>query len=338
LQDVLNGTTSCPNDLKGNVTYKQINGLVGEWKLANINGTTRTGPLAYISRAMLAAGELGVICGAEGEGSPVCQTVGRARDLLSNKDYWNLWGIINAAANGDLATAASRATAEIFRPLDRYCDQGGGKNTEACDLRPYYERFTETIVQYTVQVAQSAGPPTEATQEAFRDAATRLILQVGKGGGINRSFVGSFLIPDVDLRYSWSPTYANLGQGSGHALASVPWLNIVIPLVRKEWIYGALDISPIDVLAPVAELATRPAQVAAYAHQSRVYTNFIKPRLDVTLAVPALSTNLVAGAGVSYQIIAPFPTTGSYTTCGDAGTNSTALTCFEFSAFVRYKM
>jgi hypothetical protein len=339
LQDVLVGTTACPSNVK-DVTYKHINGLVSEWKLAGISGTARKGPLGYITGAMLAYGELQEICSSdEGKGSPVCDTLSKVQALFKGKDYWNLWGIINSAANGDLATAASRATAEIFRPLDHYCSNTGVANKDACTLRPYYERFTETVVQYTVQAVQNNGPPTEATREAFRDAATQLILQVGKGGGINRPFgLSSIMIPDVDLRYSWSPTYANVGEGSGHVLASVPWLSFSGSLVRKEWIYAGINVSLVDLLAPVAELATRPGQVASYTHQSRIYLNFLKPRFDVTVAVPALSTNLLAGAGISYEWIAPFPTTSDYTTCWDKGTNATALTCFEFGVFARYKM
>jgi hypothetical protein len=149
------------------------------------------------------------------------------------------------------------AIGELFAGLEKNCQSPNSASSEVCRLSPYYQRFADAVVVYVVQ-AHTMGTPSDETRGVFRSAVVDLIRELGTGGGVDRKWWSwEILLPDLALRYEWSPSYVNSDPGSGRTIASITWLKVRVPLWHSEMGFMALDLSAADVLAPLAELVLR---------------------------------------------------------------------------------
>jgi hypothetical protein len=70
-------------------------------------------------------------------------------------------------------------------------------------------------------------------------------------------------------------------------------------------VYAGLELSAVDWIAPFTELALRRVD-AGYSNPGCVFLEFVKPRIDVVLGVPAFTSHLAVSLGASMRIAAPF--------------------------------
>jgi hypothetical protein len=169
-----------------------------------------------------------------------------------------------------------------------------------------------------------------------------LIRELGTGGGVDRKWWSwEILLPDLALRYEWSPSYVNSDPGSGRTIASITWLKVRVPLWHSEMGFMALDLSAADVLAPLAELVLRSPN-ASYTGADKLWWNLIAPRIDVEGGIPALSKHLLFGAGLAYRLVAPWQTTAATSTApaayqyGSCLSQASKANCLEFGVFLKY--
>jgi hypothetical protein len=253
-----------------------------------------------------------------------------------------LWPIVRLASNGDYVDATQLAIGIMFTGLRQSCTDGSS-DTDACTMLPYVERFADDIVVYVVQ-AHADGTPTDETRSALRAATEDVIQQLSLNGGIDRTIWSrEVFLPDLALRYDWSPSFVNGGPHSGRILASLPWLKVRIPFAHTNMVYSAVEVSLTDVVAPLAEQAARDG-TATFAHPNLVWANLLAPRVDIDGGIPALSKHLLVGGGVTYRFVAPFPTAAAtastpaaydYRSCVK---QSTWSDCFQFGVFAKYTM
>ena len=74
---------------------------------------------------------------------------------------------------------------------------------------------------------------------------------------------------------------------------------------------AGLELSVLDLVAPLSELALRPA--GDYAEENLVLLDAVRPRLGVWLAVPQLSRRLELSAGVGARLVGLDATGGGTT-------------------------
>src|SRR5690606_13324756 len=121
----------------------------------------------------------------------------------------------------------------------------------------------------------------------------------------DRRYVESVFLPDLAVRFSWNAAYVNDSTGSFRTVASLNWLNFRLWARRRELSYFAGQISLVDGLAPLSELAARRTPDIEYEGTSKLVANLVAPRFDLLFGVPALSRHLVVAAGISYRPVVP---------------------------------
>jgi hypothetical protein len=315
--------------------------LYRQWRLAASSGAIVDLAVA-IDSTLGAAGAVVDFCA--GSDSAACHAVTAvSRDIVRGR---TLWPLIVAASHGNLGEVAHGTMALIFRTPRASCSEApdGRTGSAACDTE-IYRRFAETLVTYTVELAQDK-TVSDAARAAFRTSASDVIRQVGNGGGFARRRWFGFLIPTLNLRASWNAAYVNESGNSLRYLASIDWIKYRFVLAFSERLYMGLHVSLIDPLAPLSELATRPNVGAEYHDQEKLAWNFVAPRLDFVLGVPTLSKHLAVGGGMSLRLTVPdlenMPAPGQIavyryqTLWGDDNPNDHWPRYIEFGFFVKY--
>jgi hypothetical protein len=276
----------------------------------------------------------------------------------------NLWPIVRLASTGDYVDAAQLAIGILFRGLRKSCttpeqsastaapsatqslaagETENPRDTRACELIPYVQRFADDIVVYVVQ-AHVDGTPTDEARSTLRAATEDLVQELGINGGIDRPTwsPGGMLLPDLALRYEWSPSFAQAGTGSARFLASLPWLKLRKSFLYTEMVYSSVAVSLTDILAPLAEQASRAS--GTYTHEDRLWADILAPRIDIEGGIPALSKHLLVGGGITYRFVVPSQTAPATTTAPAAYEYRSCLTrsnwsdCFQFGVFAKYTM
>jgi hypothetical protein len=229
--------------------------------------------------------------------------------------------LVGLAGRGDYVDAAQLAVEDVFQGINSQCKDKDVNGT--CDEYQVYERFADSVVVYVSDIG-SNGTPSQAASQAFQSAGEDLVTQVANSGGIDRRQFGggwALFIPDLSLRYSWSPSYVNNSDGTGRVLASVTTLNLRARLYRTDYFYSALKFSFVDWIAPLAEIATRKSTNVYYGNQAALVANLFNPRVDVEVGLPALSKHLLVGGGTSYRFVVPYsaPNLGTPATATSPG-------------------
>lgn len=198
--------------------------------------------------------------------------------------------LIRGIVQGDRAEIATATLQAAF--ADVIDADGGQRGTETDRL---FGAFVVNFVNYIV--ADAEGSPTETARDGFRVSAARLIDGLSSSDGYFKR--GIVVYPVVSLRFSWNPGYLSATSGDGFRyIASVDW-----PAVRTRFgSYVALQMSLLDIAAPLAEFALR--KPVSYDNQALVLIDMIRPRLSLLFGIPQLTKNVVATVGISARLLA----------------------------------
>ena len=193
--------------------------LYRQWRLAASSGAVVDLAVA-IDSTLGAAGAVADYC--TSSDSAACHAVTAVSGEIARGK--TLWPLIVAASRGNVTEVAHGTMALIFRTPRTSCAEApdGRTGSAACDTE-IYRRFAESLVTYTVELAQDKAV-SDAARAAFRTAASDVIRQVGNGGGFARRRWYGFLIPSLDLRASWNAAYVNESGNSLRYLASIDWI------------------------------------------------------------------------------------------------------------------
>lgn len=175
------------------------------------------------------------------------------------------------------------------------------KDEEKTRLFNLYAHFSESVAVYVLDVA-SEGEPTVGSRAAFKEAAFKVVRESlsEKGSGFDRSGFVKIFIPDFAMRYTYSSSLINQGSGDGFRFA--PTVDALIfrkRLKYTESVYVAAQVSLVDLAGPFSEMALRRNE--NYSNNYLVWGQFVRPRAEVLLGVPPLSTRLALSVGVSVR-------------------------------------
>jgi hypothetical protein len=218
----------------------------------------------------------------------------------------SFWPVLRMASRASARDAAHMGVSALF-PRDQATAEDCERDHELCRM-DMYRRFATSFATYTIDTLEDSRPPSDATRAALRSAATDVVHELAAGGGIDRSFAGTFFVPDVALRASWNAAYVSDSGSSFRYIASVDWLTLRARVLYTDMAYTAFHFSLVDAVAPLAELATRDNRIASYVHTERLALNLVTPRLDAVFGVPAFSKHFLVGAGISLRMCAPLTT------------------------------
>jgi hypothetical protein len=206
--------------------------------------------------------------------------------------------ILSHASKAEYTEAAQLAIGYVFQLASR--------NKPDSEIA-VYERFAKSVATYVLDAGQHEAP-SEAARVAFRSAAVDMIQHLGKGGGLQRNIndnAYNWLLPDLVLRASWSPSYLNRTDSPTRVQASANWLNLRIKARRTAATYIGFEASLADPLAPLSELVLRKTDNVHYHDVNTLWANLLTPRVEVLAASPALSEHLALSAGMSLRLAAP---------------------------------
>lgn len=219
-----------------------------------------------------------------------------------------VWPAVAAASSGDLRGVAHLVLSSMFSrdTAGRGCDRQS--NDEGC-RRDSFRRFADSLVMYVLDAAR--GDSSDAVRTVFRQSAAEAIRFVSPFGGLDRA--GWFLpwAPELALRASWNASYRNDSEGHLRTVASVAMVRFRKVFWYTDRSYAALQVSLLDPLAPLAELALRAdrdpgsGREVTYRRESMLLWNALTPRVEWTAALPWLSKHLALGVGASLRLVAP---------------------------------
>lgn len=273
-----------------------------QWKVATSGFTQKLDVATFLDAFGAAGGYVGALC--DGVETPTCDQVRRQSTLLTTGQ--RLWPIVRLASRGDAQEVAHLAIQSLFSGVadEEKCPAGTSGEVARCKRVALYRRFAGAVVIYALDAADEKSP-SAATRAAFRSAAVDVVHEISQGGGFDRRYVECVFLPDLAVRFSWNAAYVNDSTGSFRTVASLNWLNFRLWARRRELSYFAGQISLVDGLAPLSELAARRTPDIEYEGTSKLVANLVAPRFDLLFGVPALSRHLVVAAGISYRPVVP---------------------------------
>jgi hypothetical protein len=165
----------------------------------------------------------------------------------------------------------------------------------ALDLRYDDEsRPRETFFLQLSSYLLDAGDGVNETvaRSAFKAAAKDLLAATEHVGIPTSAHRWRFrLMPRIALALSFDEDYAATGGDTRRTVVSANWPTAMVAVTD----YFGFEGSLIDPIAPLAEMALRPA--GDYQDQSYVALDLLRPRLGMWVAVPALSKRLTLSTG-----------------------------------------
>lgn len=285
-------------------------------RLEEIHATWRsvvnveTGKIDVLAFARAVAAERGALGGlCYGKVVPSCLVLhqlplifkrGPSAQASFTKVLNDLKPILVYSARGETSEAAQMAIGYLFQRISR-------DNLEEVSV---HQRFVQSVAGYVLDAADGQ-PPSETARVAFRKASVEMIQHLGQGSGIRRRYSTLWsglkiaLLPDLALRASWSPSYVNQDSSSARILASANWLNLRFTIRRTEPTYLGVEVSALDPLAPLSELALRKTEKTHYRKVNHLFAGVIAPRVEFLAASPMLSEHLGVSAGISLRTVAP---------------------------------
>lgn len=235
-----------------------------------------------------------------------CDLLSQLQGILDpTGDFHN---ILRAVSDGDTRAIAVETAGAVFSEHVREavcCDaQNGARCKEDMDL---YGRLAKTFVSY-ILMSRDDEDATLATRAAFKKAAADVVRKVGGGRGVDRPWVGRVLLPVPALHGSWSNGYVDAKRDGFRYSVSLDWITFPIKLWRTDLARWELNISLVDLLGPVSEVALR-APDYDYDRESALAWLLLQPRVEVQFASPMLSRHLAIAGGISLRGAAPFDAT-----------------------------
>lgn len=158
------------------------------------------------------------------------------------------------------------------------------------------EKFFLTLAAYLLD--SNDGVDEATARSAFRAAAKDLLLSQKKQG-VPRSAdrVAFRLTPRLAMRLSFNDTYATTDGDSRRTVVAADWPTAMVAIND----YLGLEASAIDPVAPLAEMALRPA--GSYSKYEYVFLDLIRPRLGGWICIPQLSRRLALSAGFGVRLL-----------------------------------
>lgn len=218
--------------------------------------------------------------------------------------------------------------------------------------------FLQALAVFSVDSLTSGKAPASADSD-FRKAAVDLI-EATSGAGVRRTLwhAAYFLwVPEFALRDAWRPGHVGTSPGELMIYPSIDLIRfrlrpidgfreLFLNLPPSQNFFLGIQVSVLDPLGPIMEGSTRDGSLRTSANATNVFWwGFIVPRLDVEIALPQLSKNLVVGAGGAFRFFRAEGSPGSAlycvvgSDCTVSGVNegkSPSAGNFEASVFVKY--
>ncbi len=158
------------------------------------------------------------------------------------------------------------------------------------------EKFFLTLAAYLLDTSDGVDEAT--ARSAFRAAAKDLLLSQKKQGVPRSADRLAFRpLPRLAMRLSFNDTYANTNGDSRRTVVAVDWPTAMVAIND----YLGLEASAIDPIAPLAEMALRPA--GTYSDYQYVFLDIVRPRLGGWICVPQLSRRLALSAGFGVRLL-----------------------------------
>ena len=226
--------------------------------------------------------------------SPRCEATASAVDRVRCA--------VSGAARPLLAAAEDHHTRDLAVRVTTLLAPAG---SESCAL-PASTRLLAAFAAYVPDADDARGESThELAGHQLRAASADVSQCTEQRPG--RGPVGFDITPSLALRASWNGGYLNDWGGDGFRV--VPSLDVLATHVRitpasSRAVVGVRG-SLVDLFAPFTELTMRRGDLD-YDRQGSVWLDFVRPRVEVTVAVPQISQHLLLVAGVSLRMVAPF--------------------------------
>lgn len=161
--------------------------------------------------------------------------------------------------------------------------------------RPH-ETFFLSLTAYLLDNNEGVGE--QVARAAFRSSAKELLLSA-QHRGVPR--VGDRLrfrwLPRLSARLSFNDVYANTDGDSRRRIVAADFPTIMFAIND----FVGFELSAIDFVAPLAEMALRPA--GKYTNYANVALDLIRPRLGMWIAVPQLSRRLALTSGFGARFL-----------------------------------
>jgi len=158
------------------------------------------------------------------------------------------------------------------------------------------EKFFLTLAAYLLDSNEGVGE--NVARSAFRAAAKDLLLSQ-QHVGVPR--IGDRVrlrwMPRLGMKLSFNDTYAVTDGDSRRIVVSADWPTIMVAITD----YVGLEASVIDPIAPLAEMALRPA--GTYHQYPYVMLDALRPRLGAWIAVPSLSRRIALTSGFGARFL-----------------------------------
>lgn len=161
--------------------------------------------------------------------------------------------------------------------------------------RPH-ETFFLSLTAYLLDNSDGVGE--EVARAAFHASAKELLLSASHRGVPRPGDRVRFrLTPRVSLKLSFSETYAVTDRDSRRWIVAADWPTLMF--AGNDHL--GLELSVLDPVAPLAEMALRPA--GTYHGHEYVVLDAIRPRLGMWIAVPQLSRRLALTTGFGARLL-----------------------------------
>jgi hypothetical protein len=105
------------------------------------------------------------------------------------------------------------------------------------------------------------------------------------------------LLPRLSLRLSFNDTYASTDGDSRRRLVAADFPTLMFALND----YVGFELSAIDFIAPLAEMALRPA--GKYENYEKVALDLLRPRFGIWIAVPQFSRRVTLTSGFGARFL-----------------------------------
>jgi hypothetical protein len=161
--------------------------------------------------------------------------------------------------------------------------------------RPH-ETFFLSLAAYLLDTNEGVGE--QVARAAFRSSAKELLLSAQHRGvpRVGDRFRFRFL-PRLSACLSFNDTYATTDGDSRRRVVAADFPTMMFAIND----YVGLELSAIDFIAPLAEMALRPA--GKYDKYANVALDLIRPRLGTWIAVPQISRRVALTAGFGARFL-----------------------------------
>ncbi len=159
------------------------------------------------------------------------------------------------------------------------------------------ETFFLTLASYLLDAGDGVGE--QVARSAFRASAKELLLsQSHRGVPRVGDRVRFNALPRLALRLWFSETYGVTDDNDTRRnVVAADWPTLMVAITD----YIGLELSAIDPIAPLAEMALRPA--GKYHNQRYVMLDVLRPRIGTWVAVPQLSRRLALTIGLGARFV-----------------------------------